>query len=143
MGVESLDHLEQVGRGFHLVSQDERRDAALVGGPVEVPPPDVGRHPLLSALQQQRADAPGALPLRLKSAMDVPLGAVQHEGHNGPRLGPDAQERLGIRREIVRQPRPGGKHGVHGWLFRLALPGAHFFCPPLSLSPTTSMIVPY
>src|SRR5439155_7233242 len=91
VGVEALDHFEQILRGARLVGEDEGAQAAAAAGAVIEPPADVGRAALLPALEHERADAAEFGALRFEPRVDVPLRAIEYERQGGAALGADAQ----------------------------------------------------
>jgi len=91
MIVKPLHHLEQVPGRLLLVGEDEDAQAAVAAGAVVEAPAHIGRAALLAALENERADLASRRLLRLELLMNMALGAVEQERHDGARLGADAQ----------------------------------------------------
>ena len=79
VAVETLDHLEQVLRGLVLVGQNVDPQPLVAAGAVVIAPADVGRAPLLPALEDQRADAAEACELGFDLFVNILLRPVEDE----------------------------------------------------------------
>src|SRR5215475_3873876 len=79
MVVKAGHDLEQILRGLILMRQDKNAQAPVAADTVIETAGDVGRAPLLAALEDQGPHLSGRGPLRFELLVDETLGAIEYQ----------------------------------------------------------------